>query len=234
MRFLNARKPSLAQFGFAAMCGVVIGLAGCASAPNKSIAAGGDQANSTALSVLEAKRVQHQASLALIREFTLDGRIGVQADGRGFSGKMRWQHLSQFDAIDLYSPLGSKVVAIESNADAVTLTSSDGNTLTSSDVESLTEQTMGWRLPAHYLEDWALGRATAAPIASATWDGEGKLSKLSQDGWEIQYISYKASNGYQLPSKLNLRNAKLYLKLVIDNWQLSDSATSAVSKTTKP
>lgn len=234
MRFFNARKVSLAQFSFAAMCGVIIGITGCASTPNKSIADSLDQAHSSSLSTLETKKAQHLASLALIRAFTLDGRIGVQADGRGFSGKMRWQHLNRYNAIDLYSPLGSKVVAIESNVDGVTLTSSDGNTVTSSDVESLTEQTMGWRLPARYLEDWALGRATAAPITSATWDDEGKLSKLSQDGWEVQYISYQSSNGYQLPSKLNLRNAKLYLKLVIDNWQISDAATTAELTSTKP
>jgi hypothetical protein len=64
--------------------------------------------------------------LALIRDFTLDGRIGVQADGRGFSGKMRWQHLNQFDTIDLYSPLGSKVVAIDSNATGVNGDDSNG------------------------------------------------------------------------------------------------------------
>lgn len=232
MLSLNARKPSLAQFGFATLSAGIIALTGCANAPNKPVSI--DQANSSALSTLEAKKVQHQASLALIRDFTLDGRIGVQADGRGFSGKMRWQHLNQFDTIDLYSPLGSKVVGIESNATGVKLVSSDGNTVTSSDVESLTEQTMGWRLPAHCLEDWALGRATDAPISSATWDDEGRLSKLNQDGWEIQYLDYQNSNGYQLPSKLNLRNTKLYLKLVIDNWQIPDSATNSVLKTTKP
>lgn len=232
MLSLNPRKHSLAQSGFAALCAVMIALTGCANAPRKPASV--EQANPGTLSTLEAKKAQHQASLALIRDFTLDGRIGVQADGRGFSGKMRWQHLNQFDTIDLYSPLGSKVVAIESNASGVKLVSSDGNTVTSSDVESLTEQTMGWRLPARYLEDWALGRATDAPISSATWDDEGKLSKLSQDGWEVQYVAYQDSNGYQLPSKLNLRNAKLYLKLVIDNWQVSDSATNSVLKTTKP
>lgn len=231
MRLFNARKPSLAQFSCAILYGVIVMMAGCASAPNKPISSGVSQFNSSAL---EMKKAQHQASLASIREFTLDGRIGVQADGRGFSGKMRWQHLNRYNAIDLYSPLGSKVVAIESNTDGVTLTASDGNTVKSSDVESLTEQTMGWRLPAQYLEDWSLGRPTNAPIASASWDDEGRLSKLSQDGWEVQYIAYQNSHGYQLPSKLNLRNAKLYLKLVIDNWQLSELSTNPTLKTTQP
>lgn len=231
MRLFNAREFSLAQFGFAILSGVLITLSGCANAPSKPVLNGVNQPNSSAL---EMKKAQHQASLATIRDFTLDGRIGVQADGRGFSGKMRWQHLNRYNAIDLYSPLGSKVVAIESNTDGVTLTANDGNTVRSSDVESLTEQTMGWRLPAQYLEDWSLGRATNAPITAAAWDDEGRLSKLNQDGWEIQYIAYQDSHGYQLPSKLNLRNAKLYLKLVIDNWQLSELSTNSTLKTTQP
>lgn len=231
MFMLTTRKPGLASLSLAAFCITLAALTGCANLANKPVTNSSEQANP---SLLEIKKAQHQANLALIREFSLDGRIGVQADGRGFSGEMHWQHSHQYNNIELYSPLGSKVAGIENNADGVTLTSSDGNTVTSSDVESLTEQTMGWRLPARYLEDWVLGRATDAPIDSATWDESGRLNKLNQDGWEIQYAAYQDSNGYQLPSKLNLRNAKLTLKLVIDHWQTVMPSTSTAFKAGPP
>lgn len=228
MRLLSTCGDCLAQMDFSVFFSLVILLAtcaltGCANLQNKSTTTVTTQVNSDLQAVMKAK---HQSQLAEIKGFTQDSRIGVQADGRGFSGKMHWRHLNAYNSIDLYSPLGSKMVAIESNSDGVTLTSSDGNTVNASDVESLTEQTMGWRLPAQHLEDWVLGRATDAPITNATWDEAGRFSKLTQNGWEVEYITYQDVEGYSLPSKLNLRNAKLYLKLIVERWQIHTSKES--------
>ena len=212
------RKLQLVALNF-----IVITLVACANQPGKGL-----PPNQTALNQAAGQnKARHIASLQAIHDFTLDGRIGVQTEGRGFSGKMRWQHLNQENSIDLFSPLGAKVAAIESTTEGVTLTTGNNSTVSSNDIESLTEQTMGWRLPAQYLEDWVLGRAANAPVTNADWDESGKLVKLNQEGWEVEYLAYQESNGLQLPSKLNVRNAKLYLKLIIDRWLIKDQSAPA-------
>lgn len=163
---------------------------------------------------------QHLATLADIHVFDVQGRIGVQTDGRGFSGTTKWRHTSERDTIGLFSPLGGQVANIERSPSRVVLTDSDGKTYEARDAETLTQQTMGWTLPMRGLPDWSLGRPTPDPIELAVWDAQGKLTRLKQSGWDIQYQAYMAVDGRQLPSKISMVSPKLNLKLLIERWQL--------------
>jgi len=195
-------------------------LSGCSSVPPKTA---NPVATTPAITQTQDVHQLHLASIEHIQNFTVDGRIGVQTDGRGVSGSIHWQHLDKRDDIDLYSPMGGKIAAVKTTDDNVTLVSSDGKTYSASDAETLTQQTLGWRLPVTNLLDWALGRPTKDMIEKAIWDDAGKLKKLVQDGWEIDYLEYRDSDGYQLPSKFTLRNPKLYLKLIIERWDTSNN-----------
>jgi len=164
---------------------------------------------------------QHQASIANIKQFKLQGRIGVQTEDKGFSGSTHWQHDNAEDNIALFSPLGSQIASIKTTADGVELVTSDGKSFSAKDAETLTQQNLGWSLPMRGLADWVLGRPAAGSNASDTiWDSAGRLSKLKQDGWEIEYPEYTEVNGQQLPGKINLRNPRLYLKLVVEQWDI--------------
>jgi outer membrane lipoprotein LolB len=169
---------------------------------------------------------QHLASLADIHSFDIQGRIGVQAEGKGFSGATRWHHAGEHDTIGLFSPLGGQVANIEKSASRVILTDGDGKTYQASDAETLTQQTMGWTLPMRGLPDWALGRPTSAPVDLAIWDAQGKLLRLKQSGWDIQYQAYMAADGHQLPSRITMSSPKLNLKLLVERWQLTAPTAS--------
>ena len=177
---------------------------------------------------------KHLASLANIKSFSLKGRLGVVTNPRGFSGGLEWQHQSikdnqtSTDNIDIFSPVGGKVANINKIQSGVTLTSQDGHTIKTQDAESLTEATLGWRLPLNGLSDWALGKPTASKIDAATWDENGRLTTLKQDGWDISYENYikingsnnngSENNGIFLPGKVLLKSDKVNLKLLIDQW----------------
>ncbi len=192
-------------------------LSSCSSIPPTSKPPGSVKQETDAL----ARQRAHQASIASLHDFSIDGRIGIQAQGHGLSGKMDWQHWGGKNTLAFYSPLGGKIASVVTTETGITLTTGDNKVYSAADAETLTEQTLCWRMPVRNLEDWIVGRPNAAPVSDASWDDAGKLTKLTQDGWEIEYLSYTESNGYTLPSKLNLRNPKLFLKLVIDRWQLS-------------
>jgi outer membrane lipoprotein LolB len=168
-----------------------------------------------------ASNQRHLASIADIQDFSVEGRMGVQTEGRGVSGRINWQHIDKKDNISLYSPMGGKIASIITTDSSVTLTSNDGKTYTASDAEMLTQQTLGWRLPVTYLADWVVGRPTKGAIEQSSWDDTGKLIKLTQNGWEVEYLEYYEANGRQLPAKLSLRNPKLYFKLIIERWDTS-------------
>ena len=169
---------------------------------------------------------RHLASLADIQRFNIEGRIGVQTDGRGFSGATRWQHAEDRDTIGLFSPLGGQVANIELTRSGVVLTDGDGKSYTAPDAETLTRQTMGWTLPMRGLPDWALGRPSPDAIELAVWDAEGKLLRLQQAGWDIRYQAYVQSGDHQLPSKILMVSPKVNLKLLIERWQLGGPAAA--------
>ncbi|MCF8185305.1 MAG: lipoprotein insertase outer membrane protein LolB [Sulfuritalea sp.] len=163
---------------------------------------------------------QHLQQISAIQQFSIKGRIGVQSEGKGFSGGLTWQHDSLNDDISLYSPLGGQVASIKKNPEKVTLEDGKGNSISAIDAETLTQTTLGWRLPLTGLADWSLGRPASSAIQASTWDEQGHLATLKQDGWEIEYQNYSEQSGYALPSKILLKNEKVSLKLLVEQWQI--------------
>ena len=161
---------------------------------------------------------KHLATLANIKAFSLKGRLGVVTQKQGFSGGIDWQHQVITDNIDVYSPVGGKAANIIKTLDGVTLTDQKGHSIRAQDAESLTETTLGFRLPLNGLSDWALGRPTARKINASSWDDQGKLLTLKQDGWDISYENYNDKNGISLPNLIVLKSEKVNLKLLVENW----------------
>ena len=82
----------------------------------------------------------------------------------------------------------------------------------------MTETTLGFRLPLSGLSDWALGKPTTSKIEASSWDSEGRLLMLKQDGWDIGFENYLESNGTFLPNKIVLKSEKVNLKLLVEKW----------------
>jgi outer membrane lipoprotein LolB len=161
---------------------------------------------------------QHLAKLAQVKSFALKGRLGVVTQKQGFSGGIDWQHTVNTDNVDVFSPLGGKVANISKNATGVTLTKQEGRSVTAQDAESLTETALGFKLPLSGLGDWALGRPTESNIISSSWDENGRLLTLKQDGWDISYENYTSNEGVFLPSKIVLKSERVNLKLLVEKW----------------
>lgn len=161
---------------------------------------------------------KHLATLANIKAFALKGRLGVVTQKQGFSGGIDWQHQVITDNIDVFSPVGGKVANIAKNSSGVTLTDQKGRSVSAQDAESLTETTLGFRLPLSGLSDWAVGRPNASKIEASSWDEQGKLLALKQDGWDIRYENYNDNNGVFLPSLIVLKSEKVNLKLLVEKW----------------
>ena len=187
-------------------------VASCASLPN---------VKPTVNTTSQALYQKHLQSIAGIQRFTLKGRIGVQTDGKGFSGSLNWQHDHANDNIALYSPLGGQVASIDKTADKVVLEDAKGKIISAVDAETLTQNALGWKLPLAGLADWSLGRPNNSTIQANTLDEQGRLSTLKQEGWDIEYQNYIENNGIFLPSKILLKSEKVNLKLLVEKWDAS-------------
>lgn len=178
-------------------------------------------------------QTQHLQSLAAIHAFNLNGRIAVQMEKQGFSAIMHWQHGDNHDVAEVFSPFGSKLAVINRIDKMVTLITADQKKLQASTVEELTEQALGFKMPLTGLSDWALGRPSSQGDAptQAQYDDLGRITKLSQQGWDIEYGDYQLVNNMYpanitlpnitLPGKMFLKSPKLNLKVLVESWQLN-------------
>jgi outer membrane lipoprotein LolB len=151
--------------------------------------------------------------------FELAGRIAVREKERGFSGGLRWQHQPERDELLLLTPLGQGVARILRQPGEVRLSTGDAQHV-AADAEALTEQLLGWRLPLAGLGWWALGSNAPGSPATVELDGEGRVLRLLQDGWEIRYLRYVAVQGRELPKSLAASREDLEIRLSVDEWTL--------------
>lgn len=146
-------------------------------------------------------------------QFELSARLAVRYQNEASSGKLAWRHAPRSDDMLITSSLGQGIARIVRRGGTVTLTGSNGRVYQASDAQALTEEVLGFRVPLGGLADWVRGRAAPGP-ADETRGPDGRLAKLAQDGWRIDYLAYDGS----LPARLRLVYPGIELRLAIDEW----------------
>jgi outer membrane lipoprotein LolB len=185
------------RLGILALCVVLAALAGCATRPAQVL----------------------PASNAAIDAFSLNGRVAVKLDDRGYTASLRWRHLATRDSLRLLSPVGSVVGEIEADESGATLTTADKKIYRASDAQSLTREVLGWELPLAGLRYWITGRADpSAPIQAQDRDERQRLKSLTQNDWRIAYLEYFGDSA--LPARLSLAYDRLNLRLIVEHWEL--------------
>ena len=162
---------------------------------------------------------RHMVLVNNIQQFSIKGRLGAMTNPKGFSGRVAWQHTSENDHIDIFSPLGGKVAYITKTSQDVALTNNKGEQVSAEDAETLTEKTLGFRLPLSGLSHWVLGKPSNTGLVNyVTWDQNGRINRMQQNGWDITYKDYSMQEGYFLPKKVTLRTDTLIIKLITEKW----------------
>lgn len=146
--------------------------------------------------------------------FDLAGRIAARYRDEAFSGNLAWRHADQGDEMQLSTPLGQGVARIVRQGEQVTLTTPEGEHR-AADAESLTERVLGFRLPLAGLADWVRGKPSADAPARTQYRDDGKLARLEQGGWSIEYQEYAGA----LPSRMRLLYPGIELRLAISQWK---------------
>ena len=90
------------------------------------------------------------------------------------------------------------------------------------DPELLLLRQTGWRVPVRALRYWVLGLPAPGPVKGRSLDRYGRLAKLSQSGWEIEFRDYQRSGSLELPVRIFVTNHRARVRLAIGHWELSD------------
>ncbi|MGA7951132.1 MAG: lipoprotein insertase outer membrane protein LolB [Thiobacillaceae bacterium] len=145
---------------------------------------------------------------------SLSGRVAVQQAEENFSGLFQWVSRDGVDDILLSDPLGQGVAKIVRTARETTLQLPDGRKRSAPDADALTEKLLGFRLPVGGMSYWIMARPDPDHPHQLTRDEQGRVERIIQDGWKIDYRSYAGGK----PRKLFITRPALEIKLIVDHW----------------
>ena len=166
---------------------------------------------------------ERQMARDQVRDFALEARFALRVSlpdkpPESSGGRLDWEHKNARDRILIANPLGVGIAEIETGPTLSSLRTGDGRRHESSDPDELIEQVTGQRLPIRQLPEWLLGRGDPARMES---DSSGRPTRLSEAGWQIDYI-YPDSAPDALPERVTLRrDSEIELRLRIEAWKVA-------------
>lgn len=166
--------------------------------------------------------LQRQSALRQVRDWSLDGRVSVSTEDRGWYAGLDWRQSGPDYHLELRGPLGQGRLWIDGNDDSVRAVAGDGTVHNGETPEQLLAQAYGWQLPISGLRYWVRGLPDPAlAIEEIGLDSLGRLALLRQGGWHIVFPAYQDRPGVDLPEKITVEGYGLRLRLVIDQWVLA-------------
>lgn len=153
-------------------------------------------------------------------QWAFRGRASISHEEEGWQIDLDWrQHPDRFE-LHMAGPLGQGAAELSGVNDRVVLNTSDGRQFEAATARELIWQKLGWDVPVADLSYWVRGVPAPSAHVLNQVDALGRVVKMEQDGWTIEFQRYGAVGDVELPAKLAAYNATWRLKLVIDSWAL--------------
>jgi outer membrane lipoprotein LolB len=162
--------------------------------------------------------------LLQLEGWSLEGRVAVRtSDGEGGQASLSWQQAAQVSELQLAGPLGTGRVELTVAPDKVHFRDASGERSIEYQGPDATHQFMaeqlGWFMPVGSARYWVLGLLDPAAAGERHFDQDGRLSSLTQQGWEISIDRFTSYAGQDMPARLVMQNPRLRLKIAIGEWQ---------------
>lgn len=162
-----------------------------------------------------------QASLKQLNDWSFRGRTVIRQGKEGWNVGVTWQQQQDDFYIRLFGPFSQGAVELKGDAALVTMTFSDGESYSAETPEQLLAEVLGWLLPVSALRDWVRGLPhEAIKIDEKTLDDKGRLTTLSQAGWQVEFVDYVPLEGNDIPAKIFIEHPQLSIRLVMNGWKV--------------
>lgn len=168
-----------------------------------------------------------QATLKSVTAWQVRGRIAVRTADQGWHATLNWERDGERQRLDFTGPLGRGHLRLVRDDRGAELQDSDQRVWRADNAETLLYHATGWRVPLDGLNYWIVGLAAPDSASTHQLDAQGRLKKLAQSGWDIQFLEYAHYDSFDLPSKLYITrqdeknpagDAALEVRLSIERW----------------
>ncbi|PID34152.1 MAG: outer membrane lipoprotein LolB [Thiotrichales bacterium] len=201
-----------------------LGIVGCTQNNIKPTTSGSGQPRATVKASPEAVWQNRQRVFAGMKEWSMNGRVGLQLRGRSWSFGLKWNEKTGRESLmDIVNPLtGAVMASIRETGSQVVLKAADGKSYRDTSAERLLQRQLKLKFPLGDMRYWARGLpAPGKPVDAIKLDPRGRPQQLSQDGWVVKYMAYKDQSGNALPTKMSLEKTseRARAKVVAKQWR---------------
>lgn len=194
-------------------------LGGCSTAPLII------QSGSTPFDPVRAYTERAALLRATFQGFHLEGRVAMKNEGKGFTAGLSWDQSKTNSVVELTGPLGGTAARLTENVNGARLEMPDKPTLESQDAGQLLHDYFGWDIPVLQMQSWTLGLATANQLPGDL-DVRGLPTLLSDQGWQVRFISWQTVEGMLIPARMEMLHDNLSMRLSINTLSHLDPQIS--------
>ena len=200
-------------------------LAGCATGPVRAPAA--VTLSGPALAAAMAGVEAREALLARSGPLAFNGRVALTNGADGGNGRLEWwQSDERFQAM-LRAPVTRQGWSLVAGPGGARLDGLEGGPLVGPDPGWLLQEATGMEVPVAALAAWAAGTRADEAVhgrARLEFDADGRLVRIRQAGWTIDYVSWQAESAAPgagpLPRRVDAERGDARVRLVVDDWVL--------------
>lgn len=170
----------------------------------------------------QAAQAARSAMLAAHPRWTLQGRVALSNGRDGGSGRIDWNQDGIGYTVALSAPITRQSWRLVGGADGATLEGLGDGDRHGSDAQALLRDATGWTIPVDALASWVRGAAAPdLPAARLQYGLDGRLARIEQAGWTIDYAAWQSQPafGTELPGRLTAVRDQARVRLVVDAWQ---------------
>lgn len=167
---------------------------------------------------INAQALRPSAYSHYSQSWVAQGAIAVQTAKKGWSASFNWLQKGNRYSLDIFGPLGSRRISLAGDSNEAVLITAD-QTQRALNAEILLQRRLGWYIPVHSARYWIRGLPAPGEIDKVLRNGRGELVLLEQQGWYITYESYCNIQGQSLPTVIELKHPRLFIRIVIREWE---------------
>ncbi|HJS34592.1 MAG TPA: lipoprotein insertase outer membrane protein LolB [Pseudoxanthomonas sp.] len=179
-----------------------------------------------ALAAAQAAQATRTAWLASQSDWSFAGRVAVNANGKGGSGRIDWQQTGSSYLVALSAPVTRQSWRLSGDlrTGAARLEGLEGGPRDGAEAGDLLRAATGWDIPVASMVHWARGVADpAAPAEGMEYGADGRPRTLMQHGWRVDYLDWLPAEGAQpaMPRRMEARRQDATVKVAVDQWHLT-------------
>jgi outer membrane lipoprotein LolB len=163
---------------------------------------------------------ERQIELRQLTKWEIRGRTAITQGDEAWNAGLNWRENTGIYRIKLMGPFSQGGIHLDGTPEQVVLTLSDGEMIAASTPEALLTKTFNLKFPISALRDWVRGLPFAgSPYQALEIDDQGRLKRLEQQEWTINYQRYETYGQQQMPAKIFISHPEFSLRLVVNNWK---------------